>query len=927
MLEFRLLGPIEVARNGAAIPLGGRRQQALLALLLLEPGRPVSADRLVEELWQGRPPAGATATLRAYASKLRGSLGADAWLTSGPAGYAFDVPPEQVDTWRFERLVREAEEALAAGGHRRARQRLHEALGLWRGRPFGGIGDDGALKEEAARLDQRRADALEQRVGADLALGASVELVDELESLVREHPYRERLWRALMLALYRAGRQADALGAYRRAHALLADVGLEPSAELKQLEQSILRHEVPVVARPAQRHNLPAPVTSFVGRERELADIESILGEARLLTLTGVGGVGKTRLALEAAWRALDTQAREVQFVDLSPVADGGEVVRAVTAAFEIPDDQDLVERLREEELLLVLDNCEHVLDASARLADELLRACPLLQILATSREQLPVAGAVDFPVPPLRLPPADADIETFDSYEAVQLLIARARDARPQLDANASLASAVSICRELDGLPLAIELAAARVKALTLDEIATRLADRFRFLVSWRRLAAARHRTLREAMDWSYELLAAPEQRLLAELSVFVDGFTLAAIATVCCGGREDEALALVGRLVDASLVVAEERDGAMRYMLLETVRQYAKERLEEAEGAADALARHAAWCVELAEQAQAGFAGSQQSAWFGLVDRERENLRAGLAFAIASNGEQALRLAVALSRYWYVRGQLVEGRSWLERAITAAGPQRDELSRRALTAAASLALLQGDYPVATAFAERALDAARAGEDPVRLANALSNLGAIVLAGGDTTRAHALLEEAVERARAAGDKRVAALAINNLGDLALTTGDYGAAEPLFEESLALLRELGDTANLARSLFNLGAVALSLDRPGDAEARFRESVDLAEDAGDKEDIAWCLEGFAGLAAAAGRGEHAALLLGAAGALLAEIGADFKPFERQLDERTRAGAAGLCGETPFADALARGGALSLEAALALARSGG
>src|SRR5690349_17066626 len=718
-----------------------------------------------------------------------------------------------------------------------------------------------------------------------------------------------------MLALYRADRQTDALAAYRRAHAVLADIGLEPSAELRQLEQAMLRQEVPTAATPARRHTLPAPVTSFVGRERELTEIDRILGEARLLTLTGVGGVGKTRLALEAGWREFSRHGREVQFVDLAPVTDPVEVVRAVTAVFELPEEHDrspvgsLVDRLRAEELLLLLDNCEHVLESCARLVDELLRGCPLLQILATSREQLPVAGAAAFPVPPLRLPPAAADADVLHSSEAVQLLLARARDARPQLEPDVSLASAVAICRELDGLPLAIELAAARVKALTLDEIAVRLADRFRFLVSWRRLTAARHRTLREAMDWSYELLAAPEQKLLADLSVFVDGFTLGAVAKVCCEGREDDALALVGRLVEASLVVAEERDGAMRYSLLETVRQYAKERLVDAGRVVDAQARHAAWCVELADEAQAGFAGSEQSAWFAVLDRERENMRAALAFGMTtSSGEQSLRLAVALSRYWYVRGQLAEGRGWLERSLAAAGPQRDELSRRASTAAASLALLQGDYTVATSFAEQALEAARAGDDPVRVANALSNLGAIVLAAGDSRRARALLDEAVKRARAAGDRRVAALAINNLGDLALTTGDYATAEPLFEESLALLRDLGDTANLARSLFNLGAVALSLGRPADAERRFLESIALAEDAGDKEDLAWCLEGFAGLAASAGDGERAARLLGAAGGLLAEIGADFKPFERQLDERTRSEAVALCGQLRFEAAL-------------------
>jgi predicted ATPase/DNA-binding winged helix-turn-helix (wHTH) protein len=931
-VEFRLLGPVEAFSDGVALPLGGPRQRALLALLLVDPGEPVSVDRLVDELWQGRPPPGAATTLRSYASRLRSVLGEAGVLTSGPAGYVLDVDPDRIDSSRFERLVREAEKNLAGGRYRRARQQLSEALLLWRGRPFGELADEGLLRSEAERLDQRRIEVLEQRIDVDLDLGAGTEVVEELELLVREHPYRERLWRGLMLALYRAERQADALATYRRAHEILGGVGLEPSQALRRLEQQILRHEVPGVARMQKRHSLPTPVTSFVGREAELAALARLLREARLVTLTGVGGVGKTRLALEAGRQALGELAAEVRFVDLSPVGDPSAVTRTVAAAFGLADEHDtpledvLAAQLRDEELLLLLDNCEHVRDACAALATVLLERCPLLQILATSREQLPIAGAVDFAVPPLALPPLDASDEELRAAESVRLLLTRAREARLELDEDAALASAVAICNELDGLPLAIELAAARTKVLTLEEIAERLADRFRFLVSWRRLTAARHRTLREAMDWSYELLTADEQQLLACLAVFAGGFTIEAVASVCCDGREDVALERVERLVDASLIVAEEREGRMRYRLLETVRQYAEERLAETGGAADVRSKHAAWCVEFAEQAQSRFAGSQQSTWFEVVEREQENLRAALAHGgDASDGTSGLRLAVALARYWYVRGHLNEGREWLERTLEASGPHPPELDRRALTAAASLALLQGDYGVATSLAERALEAARAGGQPVFLANALSNLGAIVLAAGDNTRAQRLLEEAAQRARAAGDRRVQALAVNNLGDLLLTTGDYAEAEPLFEESLGLLRELGDTANVARSLFNLGAVALSLGRPADAERRFLESIALAEDAGDKEDLAWCLEGFAGLAASAGDGERAARLLGAAGGLLAEIGADFKPFERQLDERTRSEAVALCGQLRFEAALAEGVKLSLAAALALARA--
>jgi DNA-binding SARP family transcriptional activator len=283
-IEFRVLGPVEVVRDGSTLPLGGRRQRALLALLLLERGGPVTADRLVDELWVGRPPAGASVTLPTYVSRLRARLGSHAVIESSAAGYRLDVSPDQVDAVRFEWLVREGRGALARGAARRAAERLQAALALWRGRPFADVGDEGALRAEADRLEELRLQAVEERVEAHLALGASAELVDELEALAQEHPYRERFWRQLMLALYRAQRQADALAAYRRARAILdAELGLEPSEELKELEQAILRHEVPAVLAPEERHNLPAAVTSFIGREAELADLERVLGEQRAI--------------------------------------------------------------------------------------------------------------------------------------------------------------------------------------------------------------------------------------------------------------------------------------------------------------------------------------------------------------------------------------------------------------------------------------------------------------------------------------------------------------------------------------------------------------------------------------------------------------------------------------------------------------------
>ncbi len=590
MIEFRVLGPIEVDRDGVAVALGGPRQHVLLALLLVAAPQPVPIDRLADELWHGEPPDGASTTLRAYVSKLRTVLGDGAAIRSSAGGYALDADGHHVDAARFERLAREGHEALERGATRAAATRLRQALDLWRGPPFAGVGEDGALLVEAQRLDDLRLSAFEDRIEADLALGQDAELVDELERLVRDNPYRERLWRHLMLALYRAERQTDALAAYRRARSLLADeLGLEPGEELQRLEQSILRHEVPAARPPEERHNLPAQVSSFVGRETELADIARLLGTSRLLTLTGVGGVGKTRLALEAAGRALDDSPDGVFLVDLSALTEPALVVRQVATALGVREQADaplaeqLVARLRDADLLIVLDNCEHVREACAELCGRLLESCPRLRVLGTSRDTLGVPGEVDYPVPPLPVPSTEADLDELRASDAVRLFLARAGEAQPRrAEVPGAVPMAARICRDLDGLPLAIELAAARAKAFSFEEIASRLDDRFQFLISWRRLAPARHRTLRAAMDWSYELLSDEERTLLDRLSVFVGGFTLADVADVCLDGLDAGADDLVGRLVDASLVVPEERDVGTRYRLLETVRQYAGELLE---------------------------------------------------------------------------------------------------------------------------------------------------------------------------------------------------------------------------------------------------------------------------------------------------------------------------------------------------------
>jgi predicted ATPase/DNA-binding SARP family transcriptional activator len=920
-IEIRLLGPVALRVDGHDVPLGGARQRALMALLALRAGQVLSADELVEDLWAGEPTDGADTTLRSYVSRLRRSLTDAVPIERTDRGYALNLPTSAVDALEFERLVREGGETLARGSARRASAQLAQALALWRGRPFGEVGGEGTLGGAAERLEELRLLAVERRIEAELALGRGADLIDELEAQVREHPFRERLWQHLMLALYRAGRQADALAAYHRARAALDEhLGIEPGEDLRALEAAILQQTVPAAASADERSPLPIPVSSFVGREAELTALGPRVRGERLLTLTGVGGVGKTRLALELAQRTASAFADGVAFVDLSPLADPSLVAGEVAVALGVREqgERDLTEllaaRVRASDLLLVLDNCEHVREAAAALVERLLLAGPALRILATSRSPLGVPGEAEVPVAPLSV---DSD--------AVTLLLARARAARPSIAGDeATLATAARICTDLEGLPLAIELAAARARSLSLDDIAQRLDDRFRFLVSWRRLTTARHRTLGEAMDWSHDLLAPEEQELLAGLSVFAGGFSLAAVAAVCAGGDDDAALRRIEGLVEASLVMAGDGPGETRYRLLETVRQYAAARLE-AGGSGDGVrGRHAAWCVELAEAAAPELSGERQGAWFARLEAEQDNLRVALAF-LADSGRwrEHLRLAIALTRFWYVRGHLLEGRAHLEQALQGDTAHDPVLRRRALTAAASLALLQGEHATATSFAEEGLAVARETGERHLVANALSNLGAIVLAGGDADRAGPLLEEAVAVAREAGDQRILALAVNNRGDYALTRGDFSTARPLFEESLALLRARGDTANVARALFNLGASELELGRHEVAGQHFREGLVLARDAGDREDLVWLLEGIGALAAARGHGERAARLLGAADGLLQAMGADHKPYERSLRDRTDAATESALGAEATGAALAEGRSLPLSDAIELA----
>jgi len=701
----------------------------------------------------------------------------------------------------------------------------------------------------------------------------------------------------------------------------LRDLGehrLKDLAETEWLHQ-IGREEFPPL-KSLSNTNLPTPASTMVGRREALAAICELLTSrrSRIVTLTGPGGTGKTRLSIEAARELLPEFSNGVFFVELAPIRDWELVASEIAQVLGVHErgpralEEALTDHLEPKAVLIVLDNFEQVVEA-APIVSRLVRACPRLAMLVTSRATLRIDGEREFQVAPLELPdPRGGDADELARSESVALFVERAQSVSPDFALTERTALAIAdICRRLDGLPLAIELAAARIKVLDPDAMLARLGRRLPLLTAGPRDAPERQRTLRAAIEWSYDLLDQGERTLFAKLAVFPATFSLEAAEAVA--GADVETLS---ELIDESLLKPMHD---ARFLMLETIREYGHERLGESEHADQLRRSHAEYFLELAERAEAELAGPEQITWLDLLEADHDNLRAALAWLGDHDPELQTRLTVALRRFWYVRGYVSEGRRWLSQALgTRSTPPR--LRRRAVTAAAALALLQGDYEEATRLAEESVEIARAVGEGTDVANSLSNLGAIVLAAGDHQRARLLLEEGVARAREAGEARIMALAINNLGDVALTTGDYPRAEALFEESLAMLRERGDAANVARSLFNLGAAAFRLGRHEDAIERLRGSATLCRQLGDKEDLAWCLEGFAALAAAEGDTERAALLVGAAGRLLEDMGAALKPFERQLHDETLGFVIAGLGDAAATRVMQRGATLTVDEAV-------
>ncbi|MFJ3777609.1 AfsR/SARP family transcriptional regulator [Streptomyces sp. NPDC090075] len=876
-MRFGILGPLDVRTDdGTPVDPGGPRPRALLTLLLLDAGRAVSAQRLTDGLYGTEPPGGTANALQSQVSRLRRRLAPHAEIEATSTGYRIAVAPGSVDVHLFEEQSAAGRAALAAGDPARAAALLRDALALWRGPALPDLPEASA---EAARLDELRTAAVQDRIEADLALGGGSELVPELRALLAAQPLGERLYGQLMRALHAGGRPAEALTVYEEARRTLADeLGADPSPELAALHLELLRGTEP------GRPRLPVQLTRFVGREPELGRIAALLADARLVTLTGPGGAGKTRLAVEAA-----QHHPGACFVELALLTDGSRIPYAVLAAlgvregFRSPaaDTTDrLLAALEDRELLLVLDNCEHLVEAAARTAALLLAACPGVRVLATSREALGITGEILVPVPPL--PPEPA----------VRLFLDRARAVRPGFDGHARVED---ICAALDGLPLAIELAAARLRTLTPDELADRLHDRFRLLSRGDRSKAPRHRTLRAVVEWSWDLLDEEERELARRLTVFSGGATLAAVEAVCGLPYPEDVLA---SLVEKSFVeimeVAEvtavtavaEAAGVSegRYRMLETIRAFAAESLPDPEALGDA---HAGYFLRLAEQAEPRLRGGGQLPWLARLAAEHDNLDAALRHLVRHDTDGALRLMGPLSWFWRLRG-LHGARMGTARELLAAvgdspPPGLEEEYALCVINALSGA---GEEPELIARVDAVLNAYR---EPLRLPYVLvlwavaagprpaADPHALTLAGGSPW-ARALLdvglgfraqfagrpeesEEYFTRAlagyRAAGDRWGMANCLDPLGAFAHARGDSRHALELLDEGLAYMRELAAPEETADLLRTRGTVLLHQGGTAAAEAHFEEALTLARGAGLPDKVAAARRGLGDAARLAG----------------------------------------------------------------------
>jgi predicted ATPase/DNA-binding SARP family transcriptional activator len=845
-VEFRVLGEVEARVDGRRLDAGHARQRCVLASLLVDVNRPVSVDQLIHRVWADEPPRQVRNALAGYLSRLRQLLGdaGDVQISRGPAGYTLTADALSVDLHLFRHL---AARARASTDGLEATELYRRALELWRGEPFAVL-DTPWVNEIRNALEAERLSVAMDRNDAALGAGRHTELLDELVTAQQTHPLDERLAGQLMLVQYRSGRQADALDTYRQMRDRLVDeLGIEPSPALQHVHQQILENDraeavsasaplLPPQARPAST-NLPRRASQFIGREQEVIGVTNALAQGPLVTLSGVGGVGKTTLALEVAQRSRDRYPDGVWFCELAPLDHGAAVGHAVASALLVHEkrglgiDGTVVDFLRERQLLLVVDNCEHVLDASAQLADRITRECPQVSVLATSREALGVSGERIFPVPPL---PDGA---------AEELFAERAKASRPDFDLdNEPVGAVAEICRRLDGIPLAIELAAARMRMMTSLDVARRL-DRLRLLSGGARGAHPRQQSVTATIDWSYRLLADDEQALFERLSIFAGGFDLEAAHRVCADedATEDDTLELLAGLVDKSMVMVRGGINTTRYDVLGTLRAYGRDRLQEKEIHEKYASRHAVYFTELIERAAAGIRGPEEQTWIErlapkartmLTTPDYDNVRTAFERSLAvGDHDLALRLVTSLPELVHLRiGYSSVG--WAERVIEVADPDHP-LFPAAVGVAARGAWVLGKFAHAKALVARA-----GGRVPgpgtsyaAYPADVLADLG--LNEGGGATAALAHYEAEAARARAGDDPFRLVWILYKITLCHEALGTLEASVPTAQEAMEVAEGTANPTAMSMARCALGQ-ALKESEPDRALRLFGEVAALSE---------------------------------------------------------------------------------------------
>jgi predicted ATPase/DNA-binding SARP family transcriptional activator len=869
-MQYRVLGPLEVLdASGQKLALGGAMQQSVLASLLLRVEQTVTVEQLVEQLWD-EPPKTALRTVQVYISRLRQALPTGV-IESRSGGYALMLKRDRLDLGSFEETAREGRAALAGHDCERASHLLWEALAVWRGPALAGLTSE-ALRREAARLEELRLQVLEDRFDAELACRRHRTVVPELQALVAEEPFRERPRMQLMLALHRSGRPGDALELYRQTRRLLVEeLGMEPGEELRRLEQAILRAD-PALEPPALApSNLPAQPTPLVGRQRELAEVLGLLRAKRLVTLTGPGGVGKTRLAQEAASHALDEFRDGVWFVSLGALQEPGLMLQTVARTLGVAEPQALASYLSERQLLLVLDNFEQLLEAAPQVA-QLLRQAPRLKLLVTSRGSLHLAGEQEYPVPPL------------NEEEGERLFTERAREAKPTFQRDEQVAF---ICRRLDDLPLALELAAARVKVMTTTTLVERLNERLPLLVGGPRDRPQRQRTLRATLQWSYELLTEEEQNLFVRLAVFVGGCTFEAAHAVAAAEID-----MLESLVDKSLV-HERRD---RFFMLETVREFGLELLGEATDARDLRGRHASFFAELFGSAEArpgtiSFVGTQ------LRDRlapEVDNVRTAVEWALAADEiELALELIYMSAPLPF---SVAEISVWYDRVLGRASSIGDRNAAGVYYDASFSKLLLGEVADAHLLGQRSLALYRNVNDFAGEGDALRMLGTILSRLGRKEEARQCFDLALARAEEHDLEELRCSVLHELGEFEHDIGNLERSARLLAQSIEVARAQSNPLRTSLALSGFADLLFDQGNLDGAEQRYAEALaldrELSFDHGSMHDLA----GLAATAAARGDAERAGRLWGAAMALEREL-QTFGDRERARYERALVAVAG------------------------------